>query len=156
MHVLLLLANSHAFRLRTHYFNRLLAGLVQEVQRWSWVATNTPELNADRFAREEVSRQQQAARTQLERRIQSLVGLKQLTGRSSLDWFHKGSSLRIKDGRHLLEQLSRIFDATFSDSPHIQNELVNRRTLSSAAAAARMRLIERMFANSESRWLAAC
>ena len=25
MHVLLLLANSHAFRLRTHYFNRLLA-----------------------------------------------------------------------------------------------------------------------------------
>jgi hypothetical protein len=24
MHVLLLLANSHAFRLRTHYFNRLL------------------------------------------------------------------------------------------------------------------------------------
>jgi hypothetical protein len=130
-----------------------LAGLVQEVQRWSWVATNTPELNADRFAREEVSRQQQAARAQLERRIQSLVGLKQLTGRSSLDWFHKGSSLRIKDGRHLLEQLSRIFDATFSDSPHIQNEMVNRRTLSSAAAAARMRLIERMFSNSESQWL---
>src|ERR1017187_7080702 len=27
MHVLLLLANSHAFRLRTHYFNRLLGGV---------------------------------------------------------------------------------------------------------------------------------
>jgi hypothetical protein len=130
-----------------------LAGLVQEVQRWSWVATNTPELNADRFAREEVSRQQQAARAQLERRIQSLVGLKQLTGQSSLDWFHGGRSLRITDGRHLLEHLSRIFDVTFSEAPRIHNELVNRRTLSSAAAAARMRLIERMLADSKSQWL---
>ncbi len=33
------------------------------------------------------------------------------------------------------------------DAPRIQNELVNRRSLSSAAAAARMRLIERMFSN---------
>jgi len=41
--------------------------------------------------------------------------------------------------------LSRIFDDSYSFAPRIHNELVNRRSLSSAAAAARMRLIERMF-----------
>jgi hypothetical protein len=45
-----------------------LAGFVQEVRRWEWVSSNTPELNADKFAREEVSRQK-AARLQLEKRI---------------------------------------------------------------------------------------
>ena len=124
-----------------------LAGLVQEVQRWDWVASNTPQLNGDKYAREEVSRQRQAARAQLERRIQSLVGFKQFGERANLDWFHLGQRLNIRDGRHLLEELSRICDETYSLAPRIHNELVNRRSLSSAAAAARMRLIERMFSH---------
>ncbi len=122
-----------------------LASLVQEVQRWEWVATNTLELNADKYGREEVSRQCQAAKTQLDRQIKTLVGLRHFGGNMMMKWFHKGRSLRIRDGRHLLEKLSQIFDETYSLAPHIQNELVNRRNLSSAAAAARMRLIERMF-----------
>lgn len=122
-----------------------LASLVQEVQRWEWVSTNTFELNADRFAREEVSRQKAAARSQLERRIQSYIGFKHLNGSMTLDWFYQGRSLRVRDGRQLLEELSRIFDTTYPLAPRIHNELVNRRNLSSAAAAARTRLIERMF-----------
>jgi hypothetical protein len=102
-------------------------------------------LNADRFAREEVSRQKAAARSQLEKRIQSYIGFKQLSGQMMLEWFQEGRSLRIKDGRELLFALSRIFDKTYELAPRIHNELVNRRILSSAAAAARMRLIERMF-----------
>jgi hypothetical protein len=122
-----------------------LARLVQEVQRWEWVSTNTLELNADKFAREEVSRQKAAARLQLEKRIQSYIGFKQLSGQMMLEWFQEGRSLKIKDGRELLSALSRIFDKTYELAPRIHNELVNRRNLSSAAAAARMRLIERMF-----------
>jgi hypothetical protein len=122
-----------------------LASLVQEVQRWEWVSTNTLELNADKFAREEVSRQKAAARLQLEKRIQSYIGFKQLSGQMMLEWFQEGRSLKIKDGRELLSALSRIFDKTYELAPRIHNELVNRRNLSSAAAAARMRLIERMF-----------
>ena len=121
-----------------------LAGLVQEVQRWEWVSTNTLELNADKYAREEVSRQKAAAQSQLEKRIQSFIGWKQLSCRMMLDWFHRGRLLNIKDGRQLLEELSRILDDTYPLAPRVQNELVNRRRLSSAAAAARMRLIERM------------
>lgn len=124
-----------------------LASLVQEVQRWEWISTNLLELNADKFAREEVSRQKAAARLQLEKRIQSNVGFKQFTGRMMLEWFHQGRQLSVKDGRALLSILSQIFDEVYNYAPRIQNELVNRRNLSSAAAAARMRLIERMFAN---------
>jgi hypothetical protein len=124
-----------------------LASLVQELQRWLWVSTNTQELNADRFAREEVSRQRAAAESQLQKRIQSFVGWKQLNGQMMLEWFYRGRSLNLKDGRQLLADLSRIFDEVYSQAPRIHNELVNRRNLSSAAAAARMRLIERMFTN---------
>jgi len=126
-----------------------LSSLVQEVQRWEWVIANTEELNGDRFGREEASRQLQAAKAQLERRLQSQIGFKQFGERTSLAWFHQGELLEIKDGRHLLSELSRICDETYTEAPHIANELVNRRNLSSAAAAARMRLVTRMFMESK-------
>jgi hypothetical protein len=128
-----------------------LATLIQEVQRWDWIFANTPELNADKFAREEVSRQRAAADLQLQRRVQSCIGLKQSSGKLSLEWFQKGRPITVNDGRDLLHQLSEILDATYSLAPRVHNELINRRSLSSAAAAARMRLMERMFtyANSE-------
>ena len=131
-----------------------LASLVHEVQRWEWVASNTIELNGDKYAREEVSRQLQAARQQLDASIQTRIGMKHFDGRTSLEWFHRGQLLSIRDGRHLLSELSRVCDQTYSEAPRIQNELVNRRNLSSAAAAARMRLIEKMFSDGKSPWLA--
>lgn len=124
-----------------------LAPLLHEVQRWEWITANTLELNADKYAREEVSKQKEAAHAQLDRRLQSFLGFKQLSGQTSLEWYHQAVPLRIKDGRHLLKEMSRILDDAYDQAPKIQNELVNRRLLSSAAAAARMRLIERMFAN---------
>ena len=127
-----------------------LASLVQEVQRWEWVATNTLELNADKYGREEVSRQRQAATGAVGAPHTAQVGFKQFGERTSLAWFHQGKTLEIKDGRHLLSELSRICDETYTEAPHIHNELVNRRSLSSAAAAARMRLIERMFTDGKS------
>ncbi|MEK6283372.1 MAG: hypothetical protein AABN95_23705 [Acidobacteriota bacterium] len=125
-----------------------IANLVQEVQRWEWVGEHTLELNADRYAREEVSRQKQVARAQLETRLQTLIGIKQFVGQTSLEWFHKGRRVIIRDGRQLLSRLSRIMDEVFSAAPHVQNELVNRRGLSSAAAGARMRLVEAIFTSS--------
>jgi hypothetical protein len=86
---------------------------------------------------------------QLERRIQALVGLKQFGEGMVLDWFRQRQRLTVRNGRHLLEELSSIFDETYLLAPRVRNELVNRRSLSSAAAAARMRLIERMFTDSK-------
>jgi hypothetical protein len=117
------------------------AGLVGEVLRWEWVSLNTPELNADRFAREEVSKQLQAARLRLENRIQDLVGLRSLSGARSLRWFVGGAVQKIKDGRQLLQRLSELCDDRYPSAPLVKNELLNRHELSSAAARARMLLV---------------
>jgi hypothetical protein len=127
---------------------RNLGSLAQEVQRWQWIFRNTAELNADKYAREEASRQQESARLQLEKGVHSRLGIKQFGIQTTLMWFRQGRQLKIKDGRDLLSQLSKIFDEVYPLAPYINNELINRRDLSSAAAGARMRLIEGMFAHS--------
>ena len=111
-----------------------LAGLVCEAQRWQWISTNTLELNSDKYAREEVARQNAIAGLNLEKGIESAIGLKQFTEEMSLDWFKQNKQILVKDGCHLLSVLSDICDETFHQSPLIHNELVNRRSLSSAAA----------------------
>lgn len=125
------------------------AGLVAEVLRWEWVSLNTPELNADRFAREEVSRQLQAARLRLYNRVQDLVGLRSLSGARALRWFVGGTIQTIKDGRQLLKRLSELCDARYPNAPMVKNELLNRHSLSSAAARARMLLIGGLLHRSE-------
>jgi len=122
-----------------------LAGLVQEATRWEWIGQNVPELNHDSYAAEEVSRQNAASRQVLQKRLQSYVGLRQFTEKMELQWFYMGNSLTANNGRELLSILADICDKIYNKAPKIRNELINRRSLSSAAAGARMRLIERMF-----------
>ena len=122
-----------------------LAQLIQEVQRWEWVSSHTPELGNDNFAVTEVNRRLTAARQALEKRIYDFIGLKKLSGRTDLRWFRQNEALVINNGRDLLGKLSSICEELYNLAPAISNELINRRSLSSAAAGARMRLIERMF-----------
>jgi hypothetical protein len=125
-----------------------LAGVIAEAERWEWVSRSTPELENDHYANEEVSRQRESAETALKRRLTAFVGLHQFSGETSLKCFHAGEPLGVKSGRDLLERLSSICDDLFHQAPEIKNELVNRQCLSSAAAAARMRLIERILEHS--------
>src|SRR5262249_47075457 len=99
-----------------------LAGLLQEVQRWEWIAANVPELNADKYACEELSRQKAAAQLALEKRVRDFVGWNQFNEETSLQWFNQGRSVKIQNGRQLLQQLSQICDETFPDAPTILNE----------------------------------
>jgi hypothetical protein len=126
-----------------------LSGIVLDSLRWDWVVTNTPALNNDRYAREEVSRFRTDAQNRLERAVQDFVGLNRSTSRFQLAWFSQGGPIKLDSGRELLSYISNVCDDAFSKAPHIQNELVNRRLLSSAAAAARMRLIELMFSSAD-------
>jgi hypothetical protein len=130
-----------------------LANLVTEVQRWEWVLGSVPELNHDNYALEEVTRQLSASRQVLTKRLQSYVGLRQFTQTLGLEWFHKSQPVSIRTGRALLEKLSSVCDKLYPDAPKIQNELVNRHELSSAAAAARLRLIERLLQHSPEPYL---
>jgi hypothetical protein len=124
-----------------------LHGLVQEARRWEWVARNTPDLNADRYAAEEVARQVASADLLLTKRVQDFVGLSRLNESIGLRFYRQGRVWEVESGRQFLSRLSDICDKVYLQAPHIKNELVNRSSLSSAAAAARMRLIERLFRN---------
>lgn len=129
------------------------SGLVSELLRWEWVAQNTPELHADRFAREELSRQRESARLRLEQRVHDLVGLRSLNGARALRWFVKGQSIAISDARQLLERVSAICDELYPHAPRVQHELLNRHTLSSAAARARLLLMEGAFKRADQPYL---
>jgi hypothetical protein len=59
-------------------------------------------------------------------------------------WFYQGVLWPVSQPVEVSHLLSYVFDKLFSDTPHIRNELIVRRSLSSAAAAARRNLVEAM------------
>jgi hypothetical protein len=123
------------------------AGLVAEVRRWEWIATNVPELEGDKHGREEVSRQIDAAKAVLLERINQVVDVRSFRTGRTIEWFHRGKPKELSSSRELFQFLSKVCDNVFDQSPKLRNELLNRRKLSPAAAAARMRLIERVLDN---------
>jgi len=129
------------------------SGLVAEVRRWEWVSTNVPELNGDKHGREEVSRQIDAAKAVLLDRINQVLDVRSFRGGRGIDWYHKGKTIALGSSRELFRFISDICDDVFDQSPVLRNELLNRRKLSSAAAAARMRLIERILENAMEEFL---
>lgn len=121
--------------------------------RWEWVQGQTPELNNDRFAREEVQLHLQEARSRLRTQVQLSLGLNRINGQSSLTWFffedEKPKTAQFRSGREALHLFSGLCDQIYHRAPQIKNELVNRHNLSAAASAARMRLVELMFTQSD-------
>jgi hypothetical protein len=120
-----------------------LAAEVQDVKRWDWVGRNTPELSHDPYAAAEVSRQLAGARRALDRALGVSSALRQRDA-AALSWRYQGGP--VDPGAGLSSLLSDICDTRFGDAPRIANELLNRKVLSSPASAARMRLIEGLFA----------
>lgn len=124
-----------------------LAGELSDLRLWAWVSQNTAELADDSYARAEVSRQLGLAGRTLLTRMQ---GLGDGTEVSAGSYIWAGEEIaRSSDDRGLSALLSRVCDELYHASPLITNELLNRNQVSSAAAAARMRLIERMFEAAE-------
>jgi hypothetical protein len=60
-------------------------------------------------------------------------------------WYYRGQAVTLSSQRQLNDLLSRVCDEVYSATPHWRNELINRRSLSSSAAAARRNLIDAMF-----------
>lgn len=112
-----------------------------ELGALDWVSRNTPELDNDATARREIN----ARRLEVERSLDSLID-RMLTqgGRTGGRWISNGGEIDIRSGRQLNERISQICDEVFNEAPKIDNEIVNRHELSSAAAAARGTLLKRM------------
>ncbi len=131
-----------------------LRDAVLELRCLGWVEENTPELVGDATARREL----RARRTETERGVsEQLAAL--FGGNSAAPqvgvglvptrkgdtggclWYHRGNLRQIASRRGLNEYLSTICDAVYDETPILRNELINRRKISSQAAAARRRLI---------------
>ncbi len=111
---------------------------------WEWIGKNTLELNTDSYARQEVSRQREAAYMRLKNRISDLIDLRGHSGEMRFEWISRGWSLSISTGKELLQHLSDVCDEVFPSSPKVKTEIVNRQNLSTAGSGARMSLIRAM------------
>ena len=112
---------------------------------WKWISENTPQLSGDRYAREEVTRQIGQAERNLRARLGGLDNLA-IPGGKHLEWYHRGTprATRLAPGRDLLVFLGSQCASIFHSAPKILNELINRRSPSCAAVAARTKLVAAM------------
>ncbi|TGE15015.1 hypothetical protein [Hymenobacter elongatus] len=125
---------------------RGLAAYLDELRQWEWVERSIGELRHDKYARGEVSKKLARARQALTKRLQAGVGLLNSDNEGNLVWYHQGQArTNLNSGREVLALLAQICDDLYFHSPRIHNELINRRGLSSAGAAARLRLSEKLF-----------
>jgi len=121
------------------------ATALTDLVAWEWVMRNTPQLSGDRYAREEVSRQINQAKRNLRIGLGGLDNLAIPTGKS-IEWFYNEtcSPKELATGRELLTFLGNRCQQIYSEAPKVLNELINRRSPSSAAVGARTKLAEAM------------
>ncbi len=110
-----------------------------ELAALEWVQTHTPELQDDLVARREVATRIAEAERQLRGELGKLLG-----GDGACEWLHRAEPVQIGSARDLARAVSNLCAEVYAKAPAIQNELLNRRQLSSAAAAARRSLMEAM------------
>ena len=116
-----------------------------ELHALHWLRANTPELQSDRVARREVSERLAQIDATLTDNVDQLLDPRPHPDGSSARYWYGGEEEEITTPRRAVEFLSDVLDVLYEDSPHILNELINRRNPSSAAAAGRRTLIEAMF-----------
>src|SRR5262249_14777743 len=96
-------------------------------------------LQDDPVARREVAGRLAEAEGQLRQELGVVMG-----GEKGATWHFRGEARRLTGPKDVARFLSTVLDGVYNQAPHVHNELLNRRPLSSAAAAARRLLIEAM------------
>ncbi|MQB07191.1 ATP-binding protein [Agrobacterium tumefaciens] len=117
-----------------------LASYLRDVMVWRWVEANTPDLSSDDFASAEVKRQISRTRQAL---LAQFAELTKINAKSGMEWLYAGKTFNASG--NLPKIVSQLCTDLYPLSPKVTNELINRNVLSSAAASARMRLIEGLF-----------
>jgi hypothetical protein len=125
---------------------------LRDIKAWQFVIDNTGELADDPFALSEADRQLKRASERLSTNLEAAVGLRSGLAQH-VEVYRKGSTIKFGKDRQLAGIISSVCDDVYTQAPLIMNELLNRNVLSSAAAAARMRLIEGMFTSADQIYL---
>jgi len=124
---------------------RRLEGLREAYEErlvWQWVAAHTPALEGDSVARRELAARRLNAERRLKRALEATFSM--AAGHAACRWIWRGEERTFPSGRALTRFVSTVCDQVYYRAPIVKNELMNRRSLSSAAAAARRELIERL------------
>ena len=120
-----------------------------EIRRLKWVETNVAELRDDRVARREVAvRLATAEQSVSQHKYRILDPRPAKKGGGGCRYIWEGKNLNLKCTREVSMMLSSVCDSLYSLSPIIKNELVNKKIISSQAAAAR-RVIVNALNNSD-------
>lgn len=122
--------------------------LLHELQALQWVYEQTPELRDDTVARQEWHARNNAVETLIQQHLDQTFGPHHFAESHACQWVHRGDDVSHKMAKNLTAFLSTVCDDLYRATPRIWNELLNRRTLSSQAAAARRNLIEGMLTRS--------
>jgi hypothetical protein len=110
-----------------------------ELAALEWVQTHTPALHEDAVAQREVTTRIAEGERRLRSEVARLLG-----GAIGCDWVTRDATHEIGSAKDLARLVSDLCDAAYCKAPVLQNELLNRRQISSAAAAARRTLLEAM------------
>ena len=134
-----------------------LRDAVLELWCLGWVEENTPELAGDATARRELWARRTEAEREVSEQLTSLFSGNIASPQEKIgstpngkgdtggcSWYHNGQPTPIASRRGLNGYLSTICDSVYGETPILRNELINRRQISSQAAAARKRLIAGM------------
>ena len=118
---------------------------LRELECWTWVSRNVTALQGDRVARQEVRARRAAALDGLERLAGRFFGLAGSPFQPAESvWVAGGEVYKMRSARRFQRWISQRCEQTFPQAPHLHNELLNRRELSSAAAGARRNLLQLM------------
>lgn len=117
-----------------------LHGYLHDLSCLRWLLRNSAELAGDSVARREIY----ARISELQRTVRGSIDSLLDDAASNGKWFHRGCRLTVSSRRMLTSLLSEICDNVYPATPKIANELVNRRYISSSAAAARNALLDAM------------
>ena len=124
-----------------------LQDTVTQLASLRWVSENTPELEGDAVARDELSVQQIQAEQEVSHRLIAIFGGAK---NDTCTWYHKGQFVDTINSQGTRNAyLSEICDEVYDETPIIQNELINRRNISGAVTTARKKLIKAMLESAD-------
>ena len=120
---------------------RELREILLDVAGLRYVLEERPELESDRAARREVA----GRLVEAQQALAALMSDSYAGARSH--WFYRSQQHSVASARQIDELLSAAADRSYPAAPHVWNELIMRRQLSSAASKARRNLVEAMLAH---------
>lgn len=116
------------------------------------VQNDTKELEKDKVAQRELNERLIDATEAFKAEWNRLMHPQRDMADSSV-WYYNGEVAPLSSNRQLVELVSTACDMAYPQTPKLLNELINRRQISSTAAAARRNLIEAMILRYEQKQL---